>query len=115
MSNNIKDYLSVEKISVRELQQPVLVNKMRMLKSYNQSNLITSSNPEYEGRDLKEAINMYNSQVIQGIIPQQVPRKRPDNILLRKQGKFKPPFQLYYYRDFMWKIGYSNGFVVQTI
>ncbi len=41
----------------------------------------------------------------------QPPRQRPENILLRKQGKFKPPYELYYYRDFMWKIGYSNNFI----
>jgi uncharacterized protein YbgA (DUF1722 family) len=65
---------------------------MRMLKSYNQGNLLTCSNPEYDGREMKEAINMYNSEVIQGIMPQKAPRQRPENILLRKQGKFKPPF-----------------------
>jgi len=67
---------------------------MRMLKSYNQGSLLTCSNPEYDGKEMKEAINMYNSEVIQGIMPQQAPRQRqrPENILLRKQGKFKPPF-----------------------
>jgi uncharacterized ubiquitin-like protein YukD len=45
LSNNIKDYLSVEKISIKEMEESLLSHKMKMLKNYNQSNLLAYSNP----------------------------------------------------------------------
>ena len=34
---------------------------------------------------------------------------------IKRVIKFKNPFELYYYRDFMWKVGFSNGLVVEPI
>lgn len=33
----------------------------------------------------------------------------------RAGGKFKPPFPLYHYRDFIWKVAYSNQFMVEKV
>jgi len=33
--------------------------------------------------------------------------------MIRRSGKFKPNFDLYYYRDFMWKVGFSNGMIIE--
>lgn len=31
-----------------------------------------------------------------------------------KPVKFVPPFNLYYYRDFIWKVAYSNELIVES-
>lgn len=33
--------------------------------------------------------------------------------MLTRRVVFKPPFPMYYYRDFIWKVAYSNGYIVQ--
>ena len=42
-------------------------------------------------------------------------KQKPENIFMRKPTKFKPPFELYYYRDFMWKVAFSNDFLVESV
>jgi hypothetical protein len=36
-------------------------------------------------------------------------------VVRRVCGKFKAPFPLYYYRDFMWRVAFSNQFVVEVV
>jgi hypothetical protein len=33
-------------------------------------------------------------------------------ITLTKFKKFNPPFERYYYRDFIWKVAFSNGILL---
>lgn len=42
-------------------------------------------------------------------------RQKPDAFFTRKHNKFKPPFELYYYRDFIWRVGFSNNFIVEPV
>lgn len=51
MSNNIKDYLSVEKIPIKEIQESLVSHKIKLQKQYNHSNLLGfGSNPQAEGK-----------------------------------------------------------------
>lgn len=38
----------------------------------------------------------------------------PEKNVLKRKAVFKLPFSLYYYRDFIWKVAYSNGHIVQV-
>jgi hypothetical protein len=40
---------------------------------------------------------------------------KPDHVFVRRNLKFKPPFELYYYRDFIWKVAYSNNLIVSVV
>ena len=40
MSNNVKDYLSVEKISIQEMEQSIMNQKSKLLRNYRLSNLL---------------------------------------------------------------------------
>ena len=51
---------------------------------------------------------MRHSDVMIGSSPA---RHRPENIL-RRIIRFKAPFDTYYYRDFVWKVAFSNEFIV---
>lgn len=109
LSNNIKDYLSVEKISIKEMEDSLLAHKMKMLKNYNQSNLLAYSTPEI---DETGSLPLPRLKPIMSDTPV---KQKPENIIMRKPSKFKPPFELYYYRDFMWKVGFSNEFLVEAV
>ncbi len=104
LSNNIKDYLSVEKISIKEMEESLLTYKMRMLKNYNQSNLLAYHNPEMEE---KQSLPRLKS-----IMADTPVKQKPDGLFTRRPTKFKPPFEVYYYRDFLWRVGFSNNFLV---
>mgnify|MGYP006897120932 CR=1 FL=1 len=40
MSNNVKDYLSVERISIKEMEDSLVAHKSKLLKQYRLSNLL---------------------------------------------------------------------------
>lgn len=40
LSNNIKDYLSVEKISIKEMSDPLGLQRSKLQRDYNISNLL---------------------------------------------------------------------------
>lgn len=87
---------------MREAEESIVVNRIRMLRQASHS---------YSSEPQGEALHMCQSEV--AIEPPK--RKRVENMLMRRiGGKFKPPFPLYYYRDFMWKVAYSNQFIVET-
>ena len=48
MSNNVKDYLSVERISIQEMEQSLMNQKSRLLKNYRLSNLLGFKDVEKE-------------------------------------------------------------------
>jgi hypothetical protein len=74
------------------------MQKAKLLKKYNQqSNLLAFKQP------------LASSGSAQ--LPQiDSPKKEIWNI--RKSNKFKPPFELYNYRDFIWKVGFSSGLII---
>lgn len=51
MSNNIKDYLSVERISIKEMEESLLSQKAKMLKQNRLSNLLVYNEVKSEGLD----------------------------------------------------------------
>lgn len=103
MSNSIKDYLSVEKIALKEMEDS-LVGKAKLFKQYNLSNLLFKNPDENDSICPDKTLNFTTS-----------PPKHHDSPVARRTVKFKPPFDLYYYRDFIWRVGFSNEMVVGLV
>lgn len=80
-----------------------------MLKNYNQSNLLVLNNPELEEKTQSPLPRLKSIMVDTPV------RQKPDTLFTRKPNKFKPSFELYYYRDFIWKVGFSNDFIVEPV
>ena len=96
LSNNVKDYLSVEKISIRDIEEqlsPKLKDTVSMHQSGN-SNLLNL-------RDVKATVKEF----LPVIKPNQAPPPKK---------KFSPPYETYYYRDFVWRCGFSSGTIVEV-
>jgi hypothetical protein len=105
MSNNVRDYLSVERISIKEMEDSLLAHKSKLLKHYRISNLLG-----FKESPKEQPLSSYHSADIR---KEEEHPKSP--AILRRHTKFKPPFQLYHYRDFMWKVAFSNGLVVEPL
>lgn len=47
--------------------------------------------------------------------PQKEKQLSPERSLpvVKKAAKFKAPFEMYYYRDFLWKISFSNEHMLE--
>jgi hypothetical protein len=104
MSNNIKDYLSVEKIALNQADSPLL-NKAKLFKDNNLHNLMLNSLPEAQ-------INVQSAQLNRS---ESVTISKVNQVFVRRTIKFKPPFELYHYRDFIWKVAFSNNLVVSLV
>ena len=42
-------------------------------------------------------------------------KAKSQNVVFKRLTKFKAPFEMYYYRDFMWKVAFSNGLLVEPV
>lgn len=84
MSNNIKDYLSVERISIREMEESLLYQKSKLANQQRLSNLLG-----FKG-DSSEKVENYRSVELN--VEAAKPEAKPKNIIVRRPSKFKPPF-----------------------
>ena len=107
MSSNVKDYLSVERISIQEMEQSLMNQKSRLLRNYRLSNLLGF-------KDVEQEVESYHSADIKKTVPF-ISDNKIEKPVFKRPIKFKPPFDTYYYRDFLWKIGFSNGFIVEPV
>jgi len=41
--------------------------------------------------------------------------KSPSSNFKVRTKQFVPPFERYYYKDFIWKVAFSNGILLQSI
>ena len=106
MSSNVKDYLSVERISIQEMEQSLMNQKSRLLKNYRLSNLL--------GFKDEQEVESYNSADIRKTAPyiEKNNSSMIDRPVMKRPAKFKPPFDTYYFRDFLWKVAFSNSMIV---
>lgn len=90
---------------MREAEESTLASRVKKLKQ-NMHSEPSDSN--------REGIKLCQSEItLESPNPK---RRKAENVILRRAiGKFKPPFPLYYYRDFMWKVAYSNQYLVDAV
>jgi hypothetical protein len=81
-----------------------MINKSKLYKKYHLSKLFNS-----ESVDLEKTLNIDESIHEISLSPKKtIPIFSP-----KKNIKFKPPFEMYYYRDFVWKISSSNNMIME--
>lgn len=79
------------------------MSKARAYKKYHLSNLFDGKLTELH--EMKLSLQKEIS-----LSPKKEKQLSPERSLplVQKAKKFKPPFEMYYYRDFIWKISFSN-------
>lgn len=88
------------------MEESLLYQKSKLINQQRLSNLLG-----FKG-DCGDKVENYRSVEIQPDVPKAETKPK---IVIRKPSKFKPPFDLYHYRDFLWQIAYSNGLIVEPV
>ena len=86
--------------------------KSKLLRNYRLSNLLGFKEEGLDSSGEGNNLESYHSEHIRKMVSLPEDINRP---VIKRPVKFKPPFDSYYYRDFLWKVAFSNGLIVEPI
>ena len=101
---HIQDYLSVEKVAIKDVEGS-MIGKARIMRQHRLDLLVCSPSLTWDHSILErqDSADLDRTSIM---------AEPPSPVKPPKPVKFKMPFEVYFYRDFIWKVGFSNELTV---